>query len=1259
MALDKQQIPLSFSKGIDTKTDSKQVIAGKLLTLENASLRKIGKFVKRYGFGVLADTTSLSNGNSINTFKNELISLDGEKVYSYSVHNDSQYEKGNKLSIDLSTQSIVRNSYEQTQPDSAIHSSGVSVYSWQDSSGGIRYSVFDTVTGQSLVSNGVVSLTGSKTKVKTIGTYVLIFFYEGTVLKYFKVDTTLPTSTFAAVTLVTSYTADFDVQFISNKLVVAYPSSITDTSLFSISTTLVQSADYTVVTPSTIINVFGDTSNNVWVTYVSGLDIQYFIVDFALSSTLLAPTVVDTGIVPFTNVTGVYSGSSAVIFYENPQDEVSNYFTRKNTATFAGTVGTPADFIRSVGLYSKAFIQDSNVYIVVTHESELQSTYFMVNESGSVVAKIAPSLGGGLSTTGLLAEVNTVTADVLSFAFEFKDFVTSVNGDVTTQTGVNSAFLTFGEQTQLEVIGNNLHMSGGIISMYDGQNIVEKGFNLYPEGLVGDSTYGGGTLSTGKYQYSAVYEWQDSQGQIHRSAPSIPVTINTENTFTFFQAQSQGGTRNYFALFPSVTGESIEDSLKQFRVGNEVTGLTIPVGTYVTHIVDQRDDPAPQNSVYVFLSQSFTHAPSEPFTVTVKSNYGFVGSSTLGSNLLNANQTSYGSYFGSGTSGDTTLILSTTVGIYPGMSIWNLTDVFGSAPTILSIAGNEVVLSSAPSADFSNRNIWVNQPLITPAGTASVSSYSISIPPFGLHYYIGQQIFMGEGNAPQNASASSGLLYISGITKLPTTWIISFSANIVYSPTRKYFAGVDVTHNLSVNQSITTSAGFSSPRTIESITLNDLELDEKAAAASSGLIVGSNQGFSGQVTIPTLRVTEKVSSSVSIALYRTVSNGTVFYRVNPATQETINDITVDSVTVLDSVSDENIVGNEQLYTTGGELENISPPASSVTGTFKNRLLLRNDEDKLSFWYSKKVQTNTPPEFTDAFTTRVPERGGDIEAFQQLDDKLIIFKEDLIFAQVGDGPAATGINNDFSDPQVITSDNGCISKKSIVIIPSGIIYQSQKGFYLLDRSLNINYIGADVESYNESIVTSSKLMEDINQVRFTLSSGVALVYDYFLSQWDVFTGINAADSAVYDNKFTYILPSGEIRKENSTFTDDEALIPIKIETGWINLAGLQGFHRIYKLIILGEYKSPHTLTVQLYRDFATTPFQTVTIPVLSAPDKYQFRVFPDIQKMESFKIKITETQAGPPYGEGFEISSIAIEAGIKRGLNKLSKDVSYG
>ena len=109
---------------------------------------------------------------------------------------------------------------------------------------------------------------------------------------------------------------------------------------------------------------------------------------------------------------------------------------------------------------------------------------------------------------------------------------------------------------------------------------------------------------------------------------------------------------------------------------------------------------------------------------------------------------------------------------------------------------------------------------------------------------------------------------------------------------------------------------------------------------------------------------------------------------------------------------------------------------------------------------------------------------------------------------------------------------------------------------------------------------------------------------------------------------------------------------------MTLAGVQGFQRVYKLLILGEYKSPHTLAINIYQDFSSTPTQTVSIPVLSDPGVYQHRVFIKQQKCESIKIDIQETPSAT-LGEGCQISNLAFEVGIKKGLNKIPAAKSYG
>ena len=106
----------------------------------------------------------------------------------------------------------------------------------------------------------------------------------------------------------------------------------------------------------------------------------------------------------------------------------------------------------------------------------------------------------------------------------------------------------------------------------------------------------------------------------------------------------------------------------------------------------------------------------------------------------------------------------------------------------------------------------------------------------------------------------------------------------------------------------------------------------------------------------------------------------------------------------------------------------------------------------------------------------------------MDEKLVIFEDDRIFYLTGSGPNATGQQNNFSDPQLVTSDVGCSNTRSIVQTPKGLMFMSNKGIYLLDRGLSTHYIGAPVEAYNSLTITSAILIQDENQVRFTASDG---------------------------------------------------------------------------------------------------------------------------------------------------------------------------
>lgn len=421
------------------------------------------------------------------------------------------------------------------------------------------------------------------------------------------------------------------------------------------------------------------------------------------------------------------------------------------------------------------------------------------------------------------------------------------------------------------------------------------------------------------------------------------------------------------------------------------------------------------------------------------------------------------------------------------------------------------------------------------------------------------------------------------------------------------------------------------------------------------------------IVIPTLRVTSKGDtlgawgsspSPVMIGVYRTQKDpglNAIYYKVFDESVILFNNTQVDTVTFIDKARDTTISANLELYTVGGVVQNGAAPASSLVATYKSRLLSLCSESKCNFWFSEQVVPGTPVTFSPLLTWNVDLAGGDVTALAQLDDKLIIWKANTIFWMVGDGPANTGALNDFTNPQQLPTDTGCTNPRSVCLFPGGIIYQSNNGWYLLDRSLSVKYIGADVEAYNSKTVTATLLVPGTTQIRVLLSDGTSqanwLIYDFFLDQWHFWNGLSAPVGAtIFESAMTWANSSGLVQKETpGTFTDNGTSITMKIITSWLQFGGIQGFKRMKEMEILGTYKSNHTLNVQVAYDFNSTPTQTTTFAVTATPEQYG--VFFDKQKCEAMQITLFDSnQTGTK--ESLSLSAFTFRAGVKKGLNKL-------
>jgi hypothetical protein len=548
MPLQPQNVAISLRQGVDTKTDPKQVIPGRLLVLENGRLITRGKVRKRNGYTALGNTTeagaAVTQGAGIATFKNELLEFTGSELYSYSTSTGKLTDKGGAVSLELTSQPVVRNAYVQTTPDCAYHPAGLKLFTWEDSRGGSRYSVIDASTGQAIVQDAVILSTAVRPKPFALGNYFLILFFDSATnhLRYSSISVASPSTLGSAIDLginINSSNSVFGASLLGSNLWVAYNNTDVGggisvkyiNSLLTVSSAL----DVTGETALVCLNIAPDTvKNQLWVSYYNGTAVRAFVHDINIpGTTILSPTTIET-VSNVRNICGVASNGSATLYYEVSAAQSYNYLIRSNTCTSAGSVGTASVFLRSVGLASKAFSYGGNIYFAVAFQSTLQPTYFVVNQVGKVVAKIAPGTGGGLTSKSILPEVCSVSSGQFLFAFLEKDSLDVVSGAIYTQTGVAGCTLNFTSQNTFihAEQGNNLHLSGGILSMYDGQSLVEHGFHLYPENVTGTASTSGGNIAAGIYQYYVTYEWTDNQGQIHRSAPGLVTFSGATNVTT-------------------------------------------------------------------------------------------------------------------------------------------------------------------------------------------------------------------------------------------------------------------------------------------------------------------------------------------------------------------------------------------------------------------------------------------------------------------------------------------------------------------------------------------------------------------------------------------------------------------------------------------------------------------------------------------------------------------------------------------------------
>jgi hypothetical protein len=170
-----------------------------------------------------------------------------------------------------------------------------------------------------------------------------------------------------------------------------------------------------------------------------------------------------------------------------------------------------------------------------------------------------------------------------------------------------------------------------------------------------------------------------------------------------------------------------------------------------------------------------------------------------------------------------------------------------------------------------------------------------------------------------------------------------------------------------------------------------------------------------------------------------------------------------------------------------------------------------------------------------------------------------------------------------------------------------------------------------------------------------------------------------DSISWKNTFVGILnrvgnTSVVVKEVRDYFKDIDQTYSLKIGLSWGSFADLQGFQRVWRAILLGDYRSPHKLKLSVAYDFAPfvsddyiyDPVSRMSLqeygdgayfgadPVYggsaSSYGTYQIRTHLVQQKCESVQLTIEDIN---PEGtcESYSMTGIAFEVGKKKGVYK--------
>lgn len=382
--------------------------------------------------------------------------------------------------------------------------------------------------------------------------------------------------------------------------------------------------------------------------------------------------------------------------------------------------------------------------------------------------------------------------------------------------------------------------------------------------------------------------------------------------------------------------------------------------------------------------------------------------------------------------------------------------------------------------------------------------------------------------------------------------------------------------------------------------------------------------------------------------YSTTNGGTIYYRCQTAGNSSVR-----------ICSDTDLVTRDVLPTTGGVLPNTAIDGPPAIGSFNDRIVLAAASDDGVLYVSKPSSPGYAPEISDELSIPISPAGGPVTAIVESIDKCVVFKASTIQVFTGEGFTANGAGGGYSPAETIHETIGCPGAWAAVSTKLGIMFDTGgQGIWLLDRGLQLVFVGEPVDAYKDDEVQSSVVVASEDEVRFLLASGVTLCFNLDRNTWSVTTPTPCWDIGYVNGQALWLRKSesglgGVYRDDDDTFTDamngvadtSAAAIQLQGVTGWMSFAGIQGYQRVWRALFTGDYGDVHNLLIDAAYDYQDTYADSFVLSSASIGQPYDGQVWMKrgFSKAVRFKLRASSS-AGDTVGP-MSLTGLSFEVGL--------------